>query len=107
EVPVNSLTDYVQQTFANSGTYIEFTFQDATQTCIKGVRATVAFHKAASQTDTGTTNIISGATTTAVYSGDHLGVALNWKSSMVTPGAAPWDQAEVNALVGRIGYGTD
>ena len=68
----------MKQVTASSTSYVEANFADAdpSHTCIKGVRATVGIHKAASQTDTGTTNIISGAATTAVYSGDHLGVAL-------------------------------
>ena len=107
EVPMNSQSDYIQQAFANSGTYIELTFGDATQTCIKGVRATVGIRKAASQTDTGTTNIISGATTTTVYTGDHLGTAISWKSATVTPGAVTWDQTQLNALTARVGYSTD
>ena len=42
-----------------------------------------------------------------VFSGDMSQTALQYKSTVVTPGAGIWSQAAVNGLVARVGYSTD
>jgi chitodextrinase len=107
EVPMNSTLDYVRQQ-ANSGTsFIEFGLQDVTATCIREVSAVLAYHAAATSADNGRTSIFDGLTEALVFGGDMSQTALQYKSTVVTPGAGVWSQAAVNSLVARVGYSTD
>ena len=107
EVPMTSTADYIRQQ-ANSGTsYVELGLQDVTVTCIREVSAVLAYHAAATSADNGKTSIFDGPTETPVFSGDMSQTALQYKSTVVTPGAGIWSQAAVNGLVARVGYSTD
>ena len=78
-----------------------------TVTCIREVSAVLAYHAAGTSADNGKTSIFDGPTETVVFSGDMSQTALQYKSAVVTPAAAPWNQAAVNGLVARVGYSTD
>jgi hypothetical protein len=107
EVPMTSTADYVRQQ-ANSGTsFIEFGLQDTTVTCIREVSAVLAYHAAGTSADNGKTSIFDGLTEALVFSGDMSQTTLQYKSTVVTPGAGVWSQAAVNGLVARVGYSTD
>jgi hypothetical protein len=107
EVPLTSIADYVLQ-LNNSGTsYLEFTFGNTAETCIREISAVVAYHSATNTANTGKTSIFDGATESIVFSGDMSNTAIQYGSAIVTPAAAPWTQAAVNALVTRVGYASD
>jgi chitodextrinase len=107
ETPMTSTTDYIRQQ-ANSGTsYVELGLQDVTVTCIRDLSAVLAYHAAGTSADNGKTSIFDGTTETPVFSGDMSQTALQYKSTVVTPGAGIWSQAAVNGLVARVGYSTD
>ena len=107
EVPMTSTADYVRQQ-ANSGTsYLEFGLQDTPETCIRDVSMVLAYHAAGASADNGKTSIFDGATETVVFSGDMSQTGLQYKSAVVAPALATWNQAAVNGLVARVGYSTD
>jgi hypothetical protein len=107
EVPMTSTTDYVRQQANNAGSYVEFGLQATTETCIRDVSAVLAYHAAATAADNGKTSIFDGASETVVFGGDMSQTGLQYKSAVVTPAAASWNQTAVNGLVARVGYSTD
>lgn len=107
ETPMTSLADYIKQVTSNTTRYIEMTFADTTQECIRGVSAVLAYHGSATQANTGKTSIFDGTTERIVYSGAMNVTALNYKSLVVPPITAPWSQAALNGLLVRVGYSSD
>lgn len=107
ELPLGSGSDWVRQT-ANSGTsYLEFTFGNTTETCIREVSAVLAFHSATNAGNNAKTSVFDGSTESVVFSGDMSGTALQYASTIATPASAPWSQSTVNGLAARVGFGTD
>ncbi|HTH05963.1 MAG TPA: hypothetical protein VL916_08835, partial [Ilumatobacteraceae bacterium] len=107
EPTMTSTADYVRQQ-ANSATgFLEFGFQDTTETCIRDVSAVLAYHAAGTASDNGKTSIVDGTAESVLFSGDMSDVALRYKSAVVVPAASPWTQSAVNGLVARVGYSTD
>jgi hypothetical protein len=107
DVPMTGTTDYVLQLSNSATSYLEFTFADTTETCIREVSALVAYRSATATANTGKTSIFAGGTESVVYSGDMSETTNTYQSAIVTPAAAPWTQAAVNALVTRVGYASD
>ena len=97
----------VRQQANNAGSYVEFGLQATTETCIRDVSAVLAYHAAATAADNGKTSIFDGASETVVFGGDMSQTGLQYKSAVVTPAAASWNQTAVNGLVARVGYSTD
>jgi hypothetical protein len=107
EVPMSSITDYVLQLNNNATGYLEFTFGNTTETCIREISAVIGYHKASNGGNTGKGSIFAGSTESILVSGDFGGTSIQYGSAIVTPAAAPWTQAAVNAVVARFGYSTD
>jgi hypothetical protein len=107
DVPMTGTTDYVLQLNNSTTSYLEFTFADTTETCIREVAAVVAYRSATTAANTGKTSIFAGGTESVVFSGDMSETTTTYQSAIVTPAAAPWTQASVNALVTRLGYAGD
>jgi hypothetical protein len=107
DVPMTGTTDYVLQLNNSATSYLEFTFADTTETCIREVAAVVAYRSATTAANTGKTSIFAGGTESVVFSGDMSETTTTYQSAIVTPAAAPWTQASVNALVTRLGYAGD
>jgi hypothetical protein len=107
EVPMTSITDYVLQLNNNATGYLEFTFANTTETCIREVSAVFAYHKASNGGNNGKGSIFAGSTESIVVSGDFGATSIQYGSALVAPAAASWTQAAVNALVARFGYSTD
>jgi hypothetical protein len=107
ELPMTSIADYVLQLNNGATSYLEFTFGNTAETCIREVSAVVGYHSAGTAANTGKTSILDGATESVVYSGDMSETAVQYASAILTPAAAPWTQAAVNGLVTRIGYASD
>jgi hypothetical protein len=107
EVPMTSTADYVRQQANSGSSYVEFGLQAATETCIRDVSAVLAYHAASTSADNGKTSLFDGAAETVVFGGDMSQTGLQYKSAVVTPAFATWNQAAVNGLVARVGYSTD
>ena len=107
DVPMTGTTDYVLQLNNSATSYLEFSFVNTTETCIREVSAVVAYRSATTAANTGKTSIFAGGTESVVFSGDMSETTLTYASAVVTPAAAPWTQAAVNGLVTRIGYAGD
>ena len=107
EVPMTSTADYIRQQTNSSSSYVEFGLQAPTETCIRDVSAVLAYHAAGSAADNGKTSIFDEASETVVFGGDMSQTGLQYKSAVVTPATATWNQAAVSGLVGRVGYSTD
>jgi hypothetical protein len=107
EVPLGSGSDWVRQTVNGGTSYLEFTFGNTTETCIREVSAVLAFHSASNAGNNAKTSVFDGSTESVVFSGDMGASALQYASAIATPTSAPWSQSAVNGLVARLGYATD
>ena len=119
DVPISSASEYVQQTTEAGTGYVEVTYEDTTETCILGAEAVLAYRSATNTANNGKTSMFVGSAETTVYSGDMSETVQFYKSALVDPAGAGrscgvdpcpvggWTQANLNALVGRIGYSTD
>jgi hypothetical protein len=108
ETPMNVTTDLIKQVTASATSYIETTFADTTQTCIRGADAIMAAHPAGTSSNNTKTSMFDGATETVLYSGDisDTNAALHYAQRPITA-AGGWTQARVNGLKARLGYGAD
>src|SRR5215210_2043788 len=107
EVPLTSVADYVLQLNNSATSYLEFTFGNTAETCVREISAVVAYRSATNTANNGKTSIFDGTSESIVFSGDMSNTAIQYGSAIVTPGAAPWTQAAVNGLVTRVGYASD
>jgi hypothetical protein len=107
--PMNSTSDWLWQDTASGTSFIELTFQNVAQTCIKGVSAIVAYNSSATGGNVGKTSIFSGATERVVLNGDMSagGTGLRYARSIISPAGSYWTQTALNGLVVRFGYSTD
>jgi len=107
EIPLGSGSDWVRQT-ANSGTsYLELTFGNSTETCIREVSALLAFHSASNAGNSAKASAFDGSTESVVFNGDMGTNTLQYASVIASPANAPWSPSTVNGLVARVGYATD
>jgi hypothetical protein len=107
EIPLGSGSDWVRQTANSVTSYLEFTFGNTTETCIREVSAVLAFHSATNAVNNAKTSTFDGSTESVVFSGDMGGTALQYASTIATPTSAPWSQSTVNGLAARVGFATD
>ena len=109
EIPMNSTADYVAQITAGSTSYLEMTFANTTETCIRGVSALVGWTPTSSSANNGKTSIFNGATETIVHSGLMAATAgpVRHNRRIIPPVTSPWTQAQLNGLKVRVGYSTD
>jgi Tfp pilus assembly protein PilX len=105
--PMNSNTDFLRQVTASATSYIELTFQDTTQTCIRGVAPEMDAHPEGTSANNTKTSFFDGATEYVLYQGDisFATTGLAFAIRPITSGA--WTQARVNGLKVRFGYGVD
>ncbi len=106
DVPMDSTADYIAQLTDSSTSYIELTFADTAETCIRATSAVVAYHGAANQSNRGDTRVFAGWQT-FVHSGTMNGSALKYASAIVSTGGVAWSEALLNGTFGRIGYSAD
>jgi Tfp pilus assembly protein PilX len=106
--PMNNNVDFLRQVTANGSSYLEVTFEDTTQTCIRGAAAEMDGHPEGTSANNTKTSTFDGATESILYQGDNsiATVALAFAIRPITPGGA-WTQARVNGLKMRFGYGVD
>jgi len=106
EVPMQSTTDYIEQTVANTSAYAEIALEDTTETCIRAAHGYFTTHSPASTK--------ANHVKIAVVDGTHESILLNGSSlanstaprddsAPVTPASA-WSTAALNGLVVRFGY---
>lgn len=107
EAPMTSVADYVLQLDNGATNYLEFTFEDTTEACIREVSAVLAYHSATNTSNNGKGSIFDGSSESIMFSGDMSNTAIQYGSTIVTPAGAPWSQAAVNGLVARVGYSSD
>ena len=107
EVPMTSIADYVLQSNNNATGYLEFTFGNTTETCIRDVSAVLAYHSATNAANDGKGSIFSATTESIMFSGDMSSTTVLYASAIVDPATPPWSQAAVDSLVTRVGFSTD
>ena len=107
EVPMTSIADYVLQSNNNANGYLELTFGNTTETCIRDVSAVLAYRSATNGANDGKGSIFSGTTESVIFSGDMSSTTVLYASAIVDPATAPWSQAAVDALVARVGFSSD
>jgi hypothetical protein len=107
DVPMTPITDYVLQLNNSATSYLEFTFGNTTETCIREVAAVMAYRSAGTAGNTGKASIFDGASESVVYSGDMSNSAITYAGAILTPASSSWSQASINGLVTRLGYASD
>ena len=105
--PMTSTSLYVRQQVGGVGSYLEFTMDDTTATCIVGVSGVLAYRAATTTTNNGKTSFFDGGTESVVFNGNMSETSLFYKSAILTPAASPWTTAAVNGLDARIGFASD
>jgi hypothetical protein len=106
--PMNQNVDFYRQVTASGTSYMELTFQDTTQTCIRGVAPEMDAHPEGTSANNTKTSFFDGATEFVLYQGDisFSTTALAFAIKPMTA-AGGWTQARVNGLKVRFGYGVD
>jgi Tfp pilus assembly protein PilX len=106
--PMSNNIDFLRQVTANAASYLEATFQDTTESCIRGAAAEMSSHPEGTSANNTKTSTFDGATESVLYQGDNsiASTALAFAIRPITPGGA-WTQARVNGLKMRFGYGVD
>jgi Tfp pilus assembly protein PilX len=112
EIPQTALTDYIKQITAGAATYAELTFQDTTQTCIRGASIAFAVHSASATANNVAVNAVTNGFNFNMFTGDPSETTLLYQQSVVTqnagaPGTGPWTQAIINGITARFGMSTD
>jgi hypothetical protein len=108
DVPMTNNLTQIKQITASATSYVETTFSDTTQSCIRGADAIFTAYPAGTSANNTKTSIFDGATETVIYQGDisDTTTLLHWAQRPILAGGA-WDQARVNGLKLRFGYGAD
>jgi hypothetical protein len=110
DIPASSSTDYIKQVTALSTAYIELTFDDTTETCVRLVQGDMLHDlQNTNQGDNGKTSIFDGSTERVVYSGSMTSNSTGQylREAIIAPVSTTWSASELNGVVGRIGYSTD
>jgi hypothetical protein len=106
--PMSNNVDFLRQVTASSTSYLEVTFPDTTQTCIRGVNAVMDAHPEGTSANNTKTSVFDGATETVLYQGDiSIATTALAFAARPIPAAGGWTQARVNGLKIRFGYGVD
>jgi Tfp pilus assembly protein PilX len=113
ELPMSSITDYIKQIGTTTGgEYAAITFQDTTETCIRGASIVAAVHSANTQGNNAAVNSVTNGYNYNLYAGDFSETTIRYIQRPVTqnsgsPGTGPWTQAIVNGITARFGMSTD
>lgn len=109
--PMTGILDGVKEVTVSSSAvpaYLELTVPDIATTCVRGVQAVVAQHKAASAPNDSTTSVSRAGSEQVVATGDSGDVGvITHRTVVITPRTVPWTAQRFNELVFRIGYATD
>jgi hypothetical protein len=98
-------TDYVKQVVAATTGYLEFSFENTTESCILATWGYSSMGSLGSQGNTMKSSVFDGATERVIYSGGSpCGSCTQPKNALIAPAVAPWSQSAVNGLVVRTGY---
>jgi hypothetical protein len=107
DTPVNS-ADFIRQNTVDTAAYAAFSFADTTDTCILAVRGTLFSTSTGSSNDaTSEFRVLDGAITRSVWNQTlDVGEAgfLYGLGAFIPPTGASWTTAELNGLVGRVGF---
>ena len=106
DIPMSSMTDYVQQVNLSTTSYAELTYEDTTESCVSAASGVLAYSSQTGTANHGKTSFFSGATESIVYDGDMSETTLFYKSSMITPSSS-WTPEVLNGLKARVGYSGD
>jgi hypothetical protein len=106
ETPMNTMTDFVQQTGSSSANYLAFTLADTTETCIRAVEGAFSAHSATTQTNNAKVTFVDGPVEREMRTGVGAGPTSREYGKIVAP-ATTWSQSALNGLVARFGYGSD
>lgn len=109
EIPMDSAADYIWQDTVSTTSWIEVGFEDITQTCVRGVAATLAYSSSGTGGNLGKTSLFLGATERVLLNGDMSagGTGIRYARDIVQPTGSYWTQATLNGMVARMGYSND
>lgn len=107
DVPMSSTAGNLQQRTPSSGSYLGFTFENPTHSCIRAVSAIVAYRSAANPANNAKTSIIDGSAERTIFAGDMSDTVLTYKSQTIPSSEPLWSRNAVDGLIGRIGYASD
>jgi uncharacterized delta-60 repeat protein len=113
EGPVWSIVDWLAQTGAGAGDYLEWQLDDPAERSApaRAVRGMVGFHSSSALGNNGITKVVRSADTDAaapvVYSGNMSFTTTRWTGAMIPAPAGGWIVSQLDALRMRTGYSTD
>jgi hypothetical protein len=110
DIPMANSTDYIRQTVASATSYVELTFEDTTDSCVRMVQGLEMNNLGnTNQSNAAKASIFDGTTERVVYSGNMAAsVAGEYvRVAPVSPTGTRWTPSELNGLVMRLGYATD
>jgi hypothetical protein len=107
EIPLGSGADWVRQQTNSATSYLEFTFGNTTETCIREISAVLAYHSATNTANNGKASVFDGATESIVLNGDMSNTAVQYAGVLAIPASAPWSQSAVDGLLARVGFSSD
>ena len=110
EIPMGAGTDFVKQTATSTTNYVEMTFEDTTETCVRAVGGRVVYDpQNTNQANDGRTALLDGTTERTIHDGNMAAnnAIMNPKYGTVAPLGAAWTATELNGLRARIGYSSD
>jgi Tfp pilus assembly protein PilX len=112
DIPQTSTADYVKQiSYSTGAEYATFTFQDTTETCIRGASLVAALHSASTASNNIALNSVTSGFNFNIFAADPSETTLRYAQGMVSangvPGGGPWTQAAINSIEARFGMSTD
>ncbi len=112
DVPATSTADFVRQQTTSGTSYVELTYEDTTQSCIRAVWGRSLFHYSGTNpASNAKASFFDSTRESIIQQGDswnsNLDTLSRQTTAVVQPLSAPWTQAALNGLVGRFGYSID
>ncbi|MDQ3990769.1 MAG: hypothetical protein M3245_00460, partial [Actinomycetota bacterium] len=106
DAPMGSTAQWIEQVTTSSNSYVEFTFEDTAESCVRAVSGVEAFRAAGTKQTTGRAVVMHGGNETVVYDGSHAITTPAYGSAAVPGGSSGWGQSQLNGVRMRIGYST-
>lgn len=101
-LPLTQTSVYIEQPVAAGTEYLEVNLTTVSASTINGVQGEVGASSSTTGANTSKCSIYNGSTENVVYSGDLSETGAMVRRALVTVA----NQGELDALVGRVGYGT-
>lgn len=108
DLPIDTVTGYVEQTTIGGSDYLEYILDDLTTDEVpNALQVYFARRSSASLSNNAGIHVVDGATDNAIYDSTWLDSSSPWSISQNSVPGLPWSRDRVNALLLRFGYSDD